>query len=351
MHLPDGFVDLPVAVTTGAVSLGVVAYSVRRTSRELGERTVPLLGVTAAFIFAAQMLNFPVAAGTSGHFLGALLAVALLGPWAATVVMTAVVVVQALVMADGGITALGANVFNMGILPVFVAGGLFYLLKRVFPRSPYGYFVALAVTSWISVVLGSAAVALQLAVSGVSPLQLALPAMVAVHMVIGLGEAVISVAVVSTVLAVRPDLVRSYAFPAKASGDSREALPATSPGPRSRSRVLPFVVGGIVVALALAVFVSPFASASPDGLERVAEDKGFAEAATAPAWDFSPLGDYSFPGLGEGGLSTALAGLVGTLLLFVIVLLAGRAIARSSRAARAGSPLGRSGPLGSDSAR
>lgn len=348
MHLPDGFVDLPVAVTTGAVSLGVVAYSVRRTSRELGERTVPLLGVTAAFIFAAQMLNFPVAAGTSGHFLGALLAVALLGPWAATVVMTAVVVVQALVMADGGITALGANVFNMGVLPVFVAGGLFYLLKRVLPRNPYGFFVALAVTSWISVVLGSAAVALQLALSGVSPLQLALPAMVAVHMVIGLGEAVISVAVVSAVLAARPDLVRSYGLSTQASDSRSEALPASVAGPRPRSRVMPFVAGGIVVALALAVFVSPFASASPDGLEHVAEEKGFAQAATEPAWDFSPLGDYSFPGLGEGGLSTALAGLVGTLLLFLIVLLAGRVIARPSGAERAGSSPVHSGPSGSD---
>ncbi len=120
MHIPDGFVDVPTAVATGAVSLGVVAYAVRKTSKNLGERTIPLLGVTAAFIFAAQMLNFPVAGGTSGHFLGAMLAVALLGPWAASIVMTVVLVVQALGMADGGITALGANVFNMGVVAVFV---------------------------------------------------------------------------------------------------------------------------------------------------------------------------------------------------------------------------------------
>ncbi len=142
MHIPDGFVDVPTAVATGAVALGVVAYSVRKTSKNLGERTIPLLGVTAAFIFAAQMLNFPVAGGTSGHFLGAMFAVALLGPWAASIVLTVVLVVQALGMADGGITALGANVFNMGVVAVFVGFGLFYLLKKLLPRTLAGYLIS-----------------------------------------------------------------------------------------------------------------------------------------------------------------------------------------------------------------
>ncbi len=136
MHIPDGFVDVPTAVATGAVSLGTVAYAVHKTKNALGDRTIPLLGVTAAFIFAAQMLNFPVAGGTSGHFLGAMLAVALLGVWPAPIVMTVVLVVQALGMADGGITALGANVFNMGVVAVFVGYGVFYRTEKGTPPHP-----------------------------------------------------------------------------------------------------------------------------------------------------------------------------------------------------------------------
>ena len=227
MHIPDGFIDVPTALVTGAVSAGVVALAAKKTAAGLGERTVPLLGVTAAFIFAAQMLNFPVAAGTSGHFLGALLAVALLGPWAATLVLTVVVVVQALVMGDGGLTALGANVLNMAVIGVFVGSGVFYLLKRLLPSNPSGYFLALALASWASIVLGSAAVALELAVSGTVPLGVALPTMTAVHMVIGLGEALITVVVVAGVLAARPDLVVTYPQAAEdREGDPATGLPA-----------------------------------------------------------------------------------------------------------------------------
>lgn len=331
MHIPDGFLDAPTALAAGAVSAGVVAYAAKRTAADLGERTVPLLGVTAAFIFAAQMLNFPIAGGTSGHFLGAVLAVALLGPWAATLVMTVVVVVQALVMGDGGLTALGANVFNMAVIGVFLGGGVFYLLKRVLPSSPSGYFLALALGSWAAIVLGSAAAALELAVSGTVPLGIALPTMTAIHMVIGLGEAFITVIVVAGVLAARPDLVKaSYPLPQTPEGVSA-AGPPPGLGMTRRRRMGTFVVAGLVVALALGVFVSPFASGSPDGLERVAIDKGFEEAATGPVWSFSPFADYQFPWLGDGRVSTAVAALAGTLFLLTVVLLLGRALGRPGR--------------------
>jgi cobalt/nickel transport system permease protein len=323
MHIPDGFVDVPTAVVTGAISLGVVAVAIRKTGKELGERTVPLLGVTAAFIFAAQMLNFPVAAGTSGHFLGAMLAAALLGPWAATVTLTVVLVVQALVMADGGITALGANALNMAVIPVFVGYGLFLLLRRLLPRTSTGYLVSLAVSSWVSIVAAAAACAVELAVSGTLPLRNALPAMVSVHMVIGLGEALITVAVASAVLVARPDLVKTYDLPA---GDMprREAGPSSS-----RLRLWSFVTGAFVVAAALAVFVSPFASAAPDGLESVSiEQAAEGAAAETPLWRFSPLPDYQLPGVESEGLSTALAGLIGVAALFVVVILSGRALGR-----------------------
>jgi cobalt/nickel transport system permease protein len=324
MHIPDGFVNVPTAVVTGAVSLGTVAYAVHKTKNELGERTIPLLGVTAAFIFAAQMLNFPVAGGTSGHFLGAMLAVTLLGVWPAPIVMTVVLVVQALGMADGGITAIGANVFNMGVVAVFVGYGVFSGLKKVLPRTLPVYLASVAVASWISVVAASAAASAELAISGTTPLGVALPAMVSVHMIIAVGEALITTAVVAAVLATRPDLVKTFDLPL-------ETVRRTSGRPvmrmSRRARFWSFVAGALVVAVALAVFVSPFASGSPDGLEKVAADEGFETAAAAePAWGLSPLGDYQLPGIGNERVATAIAGLLGTIVLFALVVLAGRAL-------------------------
>ncbi len=322
MHIPDGFVDVPVAVVTGAVSLAAVAISVKKVTRQLTERTVPLLGVTAAFVFAAQMLNFPVAGGTSGHFLGAMLVAVLLGPYASVVVITAVLAVQGLVMADGGISALGANVFNMAVVGGMGAYLIFAGLKRLLPKNASGYFFSVAIASWFSVTLASAACAIELAVSGTVPLSVALPAMVSVHMIIGIGEALITSAVVAAVLASRPDLVRSFDYPRGSAAGSR-------PGAfRKRDRVWGWALGAVAVALALAVFVSPFASSSPDGLERVAADKGFEQAAGGPLWSLSPIPDYTFPGIHNAGVATAVAGAVGTLVLFVIVLLLGRAIGR-----------------------
>jgi cobalt/nickel transport system permease protein len=324
MHIPDGFLDGTTALATGLVSAAVVTFAVRRESRELGERSVPLLGVTAAFVFAAQMLNFPVAGGTSGHFLGAVLVGALMGPWAACIVLTVVLAVQAVGMADGGITALGANVLNMAVIGGIGGYGLFMLLKRLLPRRPSFYFISLAIAAWASVVAASAAASVELAVSGTVPLRITLPAMTSVHMIIGIGEALITVTVVAAVLATRPDLVKTWDLPLP--GETARRPLATR-----RQRSLAFLAGALVVAAALAVFVSPFASSSPDGLERVAEDKGFAATAVEPVWRFSPLADYAVPGLGGGGLSTAVAGLVGTLALFGLALGAGMVISRSRR--------------------
>jgi cobalt/nickel transport system permease protein len=323
MHIPDGFVDIPTAIVTGAVSLGAVGLSVRKATRALSDRTIPLLGVTAAFVFAAQMLNFPVAGGTSGHFLGAVFVAALLGPYASVVVLTAVLVVQALVMADGGITALGANVFNMAV--VGGMGGYLILcgLKRILPKTVTGYFFSVAVASWFAVVLASAAASAELAISGTVPLSVALPAMTSVHMIIGIGEGLITSVVVAAVLATRPDLVKTFDYPEGTLAVRR------SEATRRRGRIWAWILGALGVAFALAVFISPFASSSPDGLEKVAADKGFEEAAaTQPAWDFAPIPDYVFPGIESAGVATAVAGAVGTVLLFVLVLFIGRAIGR-----------------------
>ncbi len=208
MHIPDGFLDPGVAAATAIVSAGAVGYALRRADRELDDERVPLLGVTAAFVFAVQMLNFPVAGGTSGHLLGAGLAAILLGPWLACLVMAVVLTMQALVFADGGISALGANVLNMGVIGALTVGYLMVWLRHLTPRTRAGFLAVVAGGAWLAVMAGAAATALELSISGTVPLGTVLPAMLGVHAVIGVGEAVITVAAVSAVLATRPDLVR-----------------------------------------------------------------------------------------------------------------------------------------------
>jgi cobalt/nickel transport system permease protein len=186
---------------------GAVAYVLRRANRELDERRVPLLGVTAAFVFAAQMLNFPVAGGTSGHFLGAAPAAILLGPWLAGLVLSVVLIAQAFVFADGGITALGANVLNMGVIGALLVGGLMLAARAVLPRSRGVLLGVSAAGAWLAVMAGATAAALELAISGTVPLGTVLPAMLGVHALIGIGEGVITAAAVSAVLASRSDLI------------------------------------------------------------------------------------------------------------------------------------------------
>jgi cobalt/nickel transport system permease protein len=209
MHIPDGFLAPEVAAVCAVPAIGAIGVGLRRATRELDERRVPLLGVTAAFVFAAQMLNFPVAGGTSGHFLGAALAAVLLGPWLAGVVLSVVLVVQCFVFADGGVTALGANVLNMGVIGGLAVGGLMVTAQRVLPKSRTMTLAVAGVGAWLAVVAGSAACAVELAISGTVPLGTVLPAMLGVHMLIGAGEAVITVAAVSAVLTTRPDVVRA----------------------------------------------------------------------------------------------------------------------------------------------
>jgi len=208
MHIPDGFLSGPVAGVGYVLAAVFVAVAVWRTNRSLGEKAVPLMGVTAAFIFAAQMMNFPVAGGTSGHLLGGALTAILVGPWAAIIVMTSVIGIQALMFQDGGLAALGFNVFNMGVTTALVGYSVYYLAtlfasqRRSWVR-PMGAFVA----SWLSVMLAALACSLELAVSDTSPLHVVLPAMMGVHALIGIGEGLIAAAAVTFVLATRPDLI------------------------------------------------------------------------------------------------------------------------------------------------
>jgi cobalt/nickel transport system permease protein len=207
VHIPDGFLSDGVAAGCWVPTVAVVAVAVSRADNSLDERRVPLLGVTAAFIFAVQMLNFPVAGGTSGHLLGAALAAILLGPWLACLVMSVVLAGQAFVFADGGITALGANILNMGLIGALGVGFGMVLVRRVLPQTPAVFLAVTAAGAWLAVMLGATATSLELALSDTVPLGTVLSSMLAVHALIGIGEAVVTVAAVSAVLASRPDLI------------------------------------------------------------------------------------------------------------------------------------------------
>jgi cobalt/nickel transport system permease protein len=185
------------------VSAGAVGAAARRVQRTLEPERVPLMGMAGAFIFAAQMINFPVAGGTSGHLLGGLLAALLLGPAPAVLVMTAVFVVQCLLFQDGGLTALGANLFNMGIMGSVGGYGVYRGLRGL----AVGEGPAVAAAAWLSVMLGAAATALQLALSGISPPGVVLPVMLAAHAFIGVGEALITLGALALIRRARPELL------------------------------------------------------------------------------------------------------------------------------------------------
>ena len=207
LHIPDGFVSAPVAAVGWVAAAGLIAFAARKADRNLEERAIPLMGVSAAFIFAAQMVNFPVAGGTSGHLLGGALAAILLGPWAAIIVMTAVVALQALLFQDGGLAALGVNTLNMAVLTVLVSWAVYRGLSPLARLHPVLPAVAAFAAAWLSVQAAATATALQLAVSGTSSLEVALPALVGVHALIGIGEGAITLGALALVRTARPDLL------------------------------------------------------------------------------------------------------------------------------------------------
>jgi cobalt/nickel transport system permease protein len=207
MHIPDGFISTPVAVAGIAVAAGSVAYAVKATNKKMGEKQVPMMGILAAFIFVAQMLNFPIIGGTSGHLIGAALAAILLGPWAGILIMTCVLIVQSLIFQDGGLLALGANIVNMGVIPCFVGYYLYTGINSLFRKRKLAIMVGAGLAGWLTVVASSIFCALELAVSGTVPLNVALPAMAGIHAVIGIGEGLITAAVLALVLATRADLL------------------------------------------------------------------------------------------------------------------------------------------------
>jgi cobalt/nickel transport system permease protein len=207
MHIPDGFISTPVAAAGIVVAAGTVAYAVKATNKKMGEKQIPMMGILAAFIFAAQMLNFPVIGGTSGHLIGAALAAILLGPWAGVLIMTCVLIVQSLIFQDGGLLALGVNIVNMGVIPCFVGYYLYRGINSLSCKRKLGIMVGGGLAGWLTVVMAAVFCALELAVSGTVPLKVALPSMAGIHAIIGIGEGFITAAVLALVLATRADLL------------------------------------------------------------------------------------------------------------------------------------------------
>jgi cobalt/nickel transport system permease protein len=210
MHIPDGFINIGTAAVTYAGSAGALAYAVRRARDTLQERLVPLMGVMGAFVFAAQMINFKVAGGTSGHLLGGALVAILLGPWAGSLVLTAVLIVQALLFQDGGLISLGANVLNMAIVGVWSGYAIYRVLMRLIPGRAKRWISGF-VAGWTSVMLASAVASVELAISGMSPLGVVMPAMLVVHALIGIGEGLITTGVLAFLAATRKDLLEQPA--------------------------------------------------------------------------------------------------------------------------------------------
>jgi cobalt/nickel transport system permease protein len=227
VHIPDGFINASTSVGAGAVAVGGIGVSLRRAADTLQERQAPLAGLVAAYIFAVQMLNFPVAAGTSGHLLGGVLAAVLVGPWAGAVCVAVVLVVQSLLFADGGLTALGLNITNMAVVGVFGGWAAFRLLRRVLPATRPAVAVAAGIAAGISVPLAAAAFVFEYAIGGTGGASVGtvLAAMVGVHTLIGIGEGIITALTVGVVLGVRPDLVHG------ASDLQAPLVLGSSPGP------------------------------------------------------------------------------------------------------------------------
>lgn len=298
MHIPDGFLSIMVSGILWVVSLVFIFIALRKAEKEIDERRLPLVGVLAAAIFAGQMLNFSVAGGTSGHLLGAALAVALVGAWPAMLVMTSVVVVQALVFQDGGVVTLGANLFNMAVVGVAVAYFVSNLLNGWFGKKRWAVLLSAFISAWCSIFIASLAASLELAFSGTSPANIAIPAMAGIHALIGVGEGLITLGALSLVMASKPEVLEQ----------------------KTREKVKSSLIwmAGLVFSVIL-LGISPLASSKPDGLEWVAENLNFLNLAQDAPYEIIP--DYVMPGIQNEALATIIAGVIGTAITIAVVLI------------------------------
>lgn len=309
LHIPDGFLTAPVSLIGWLLAIVFIGLALRQTRQQFDERQIPLMGVMAAFIFAAQAINFPILGGTSGHLLGGALAAIVLGPWSAVLVMAAVIGLQGLLFQDGGLLVMGWNIMNMGVLTAFSGAAVYRLGRNWLGDGRATLILGGAAAAWLSVLVAALATSLELAVSGTSPLIIVLPAMLGVHALIGGGEALITVGALLLIDSARPDLLQQG---------------ASAAGQKSST----WVAAGLIIAVIVALF-SFAASSAPDGLERVAEDQGFLETALQPIYHLLP--DYTIPFIGNEVVSGIVAVIAGTLVVFGLAYLVGRLLRQTNR--------------------
>ena len=312
MHIPDGFLDAKTAIASGVFSAAGLGTALRHTRRHLHSREIPLIGLTAAFIFVAQMLNFPVAGGTSGHLIGATLAVVLLGPSVAVIVMSSVLIIQALIFADGGLFALGANIFNMALVAPLCSFIVYRIIRKIF-QDNRGQLFAASVASWCATIIAAVVCAGELVWSGTAQWNVVFPAMVGIHAFIGIGEALITMLVLAAIGNTRPELLEDKSR--SNSGKEQKAV----------------LLYGILIILGLLIFVVPFASKLPDGLERVAKTFGFENKAIENQSFSAPLKNYRFYGFELSETSSILAGIIGAGSVFVFLFVLSRVIVPKSK--------------------
>ena len=313
MHVPDGFLDAPTSLATGVMAAAGVAVALRKARTELDDRTAPMAGLVAAFIFAGQMMNFPVGAGTSGHLLGGALAAVLVGPWTGALCISVVLIVQSLFMADGGITALGTNITLMALCGSFLGYAIFRTLRALLPQRLAMVAPAAGVAALLSVPLVAVAFTLLFAIGGTAPVEIGdvFTAMVGWHTLIGIGEGLVTGLVIAAVIASRPDLVYGGAW-ARRCRSARDQEGRLMKGRR-------FFAVALLLALLVAGFGSYYASSHPDGLEFVAGKTGFLDSAEEPKTSDSPFADYSTKGVDDERVSGGIAGIAGVLMVLVVM--------------------------------
>jgi len=294
MHVPDGFINAPVSIGTGVISFATLWAYVRSAKSLVADKLIALTGMMSALIFVLQMINFPIAAGTSGHLLGGALAVIVLGPNLGIICISIVVVIQSLLFADGGLSALGINVLNMAIITSLVGWLTISSWKKLFGEANISIISGSIVAGILSVVFSSIAFVFEYALGGTVsvPLGSVLIAMVSSHLLIGLGEGVITALIVSLLLRVRSDLIYI-----KTNNDKKNSKSS--------------FYGLFIFLLLCLTLITPYASSSPDGLESVAGDFGFSEDSGIVLL----LEDYGISGLNNDFLSTALSAVLGVVVV------------------------------------
>ena len=308
MHIQDGYLSTQVCLATGALALGAVSYSLHKLKDSLADRTIPLTGMMASLVFAGQMVNFPIGLPVSGHLLGGVLAAAVLGPWAGCIAITLVLVVQWALFSDGGLTALGANVLHMGVIGS-LGGYAIYAVIRRFDAGFRGTVIGAVLAAWLSVLAAAAMFCAEFRLSySASDFHFGniFSLMVTLHALIGIGEALITGTIISLIQQQRPDLLYS---------------PETTSTPRAIGRVM---IAGLMLALAIGAFVAPFASEMPDGLDAVAERFRIAASDNATGGLFEDYDKVPAPLAGWQTLAVSIAGIGGTLIVFVTALVLGR---------------------------